>query len=63
MRHINFEKQINMIKDLEKEKKAIYIYPTKTSNVTRLGGSREELEDAGATMIVDSPMKILDILK
>lgn len=45
VRHINFEKQINMIKDLEKEKKAIYIYPTKTSNVTRLGGSREELEE------------------
>ncbi|MBR6233080.1 MAG: patatin family protein [Erysipelotrichaceae bacterium] len=44
IRHINYMKQINMIKDLEKKKEAVYIYPSRHSNVTRLGGSFEELD-------------------
>lgn len=44
IRHINYMKQINMIKDLEEKKEAVYIYPSRHSNVTRLGGSFEELD-------------------
>lgn len=43
IRHINYQKQISAIKELEKNNEAVYIYPTKTSNVTRLGGKRGEL--------------------
>lgn len=43
VRHKNYYKQIGEIKDLVENKKALYIYPSKPSNVSRLGGSREEL--------------------
>lgn len=43
IRHLNYQKQIATIKQLENEKKAIYIYPSESSNVSRLGGKREEL--------------------
>ena len=45
VRHLNFAKQINEIKEEEEKGQAVYIYPTKESNVTRLGGSREELQE------------------
>ena len=45
IRHINYYKQINAIKDLVNSKNALYIYPSKSSNVSRLGGSREELAE------------------
>ena len=43
IRHINYQNQINTIKDLESKKDAVYIYPSKPSNVSRLGGKREDL--------------------
>lgn len=43
IRHLNYQKQISAIKDLEKNHEAVYVYPSKTSKVTRLGGKREEL--------------------
>ena len=43
IRHINYYKQISIINQLVEDKKALYIYPSKGSKVTRLGGSREEL--------------------
>lgn len=43
VRHINYQKQIAAIKDLENKDEAVYIFPSKTSKVTRLGGKREEL--------------------
>lgn len=45
VRHLNYRKQIDMIKDLEAEGKAVYLFPSRTSNVTRLGGKREDLVD------------------
>ena len=45
IRHINYEKQINLIKSLEEKKEAVYVYPSKHSKVTRLGGSREDLDE------------------
>lgn len=43
IRHLNYNKQIETIKNLEKNNDAIYIYPSKSSKVTRLGGKTEEL--------------------
>lgn len=43
IRHKNYYKQIDMINNLVKGNNALYIYPSKGSNVTRLGGSREDL--------------------
>ena len=43
IRHLNYNKQISEIKELEENKKAVYMHPSKESKVTRLGGSREEL--------------------
>ena len=45
IRHENYYKQISLINDLVKNDKAIYVYPSKNSNVSRLGGSRQELEE------------------
>lgn len=45
VRHINYEKQMNMIKELEAEGKAIYIYPTRDTGVSRLGGDKESLRE------------------
>ena len=44
IRHHNYYIQISSIKNLVEEGKALYIYPSKTSNVSRLGGSQEELD-------------------
>ena len=43
VRHINYEKQMELIKKLEGEGKAIYIYPSEQSEVSRLGGDKENL--------------------
>ena len=45
IRHHNYYIQISSIKSLVEEKKALYIYPTKSSHVSRLGGSTQELEE------------------
>lgn len=45
IRHMNYYKQISKINDLVNDKEAIYIYPSKSSNVSRLGGSQAELEE------------------
>ena len=42
-RHINYNKQIAIIKDLEKTGNALYRYPTKTIDVSRLRGDKEDL--------------------
>lgn len=43
VRHQNYYKQIDMIKDLESKGKAFYRYPTKTIEVSRLRGDKEDL--------------------
>lgn len=43
VRHLNYYKQISKIKQLENEGTALYIYPSRPSNVSRLGGSKEDL--------------------
>ncbi|MBO4358492.1 MAG: patatin family protein [Erysipelotrichaceae bacterium] len=45
VRHINYQKQIGLIKELEEKGRAVYIYPTKTSKVSRLGGTCEQLAE------------------
>lgn len=45
VRHLNYQKQIVLIKELVDSDKAIYRYPSGEVKVSRLGGSKEELED------------------
>lgn len=66
VRDKNYYDQINLIKKLEKENKAIYRYPSKPSNVTRLKGSKEELEELynlGYSDMEDIKDKIFDLCK
>ena len=43
--HLNYQDQIVQIRELEENNEAVYVYPSKKSNVTRLGGSEEELNE------------------
>ena len=45
IRHLNYQKQVSLIKDLVEKGDAIYRYPSKAVKVTRLGGSKEDLLD------------------
>lgn len=45
IRHLNYKKQVSEIKELEKNKQAVYMCPSRDSKVTRLGGNREDLVD------------------
>ena len=40
VRHINYYKQINMIKDMVEKKEAILVYPSETINVSRFKGDK-----------------------
>ncbi len=42
-RHLNYNKQIELIENLEKDGHALYRYPTETVNVTRLKGDKKDL--------------------
>lgn len=44
IRHLNYIKQINMIKDLENDKKAVYIYPSEKVDVSRMSGDETKLQ-------------------
>lgn len=44
-RHLNYNNQISIINDLVSKGKAVYRYPTRKTNITRLGGSKEDLYD------------------
>ncbi|MBQ6559250.1 MAG: patatin family protein [Erysipelotrichaceae bacterium] len=66
IRHLNYQKQIDIIKGLQEENKAIYVYPSKHSKVTRLGGSQEDLEalyDLGYADMENQKETILALLK
>ena len=66
VRHLNYQKQISLIKDLVKNNDAIYMCPSKKTNVTRLGGTKEELEDLfklGYSDMENNKDKILSLLK
>lgn len=43
VRHLNYNKQINQIKDLLNNNKAVYLYPSETVKVSRLSGDPEKL--------------------
>ena len=45
VRHLNYNDQISKIKALEENNDAVYVYPSRETNVTRLGGKVEDLED------------------
>lgn len=66
VRHLNYVKQINIIKDLQEKNDALYISPSKHSNVTRLGGSTEELQelfDLGYSDMEERKEEIFKLLK
>ena len=42
-RHINYAHQIELIKDLSSHNKALFAFPSRESEVTRLGGNTEQL--------------------
>ncbi len=65
-RHINYNKQIELINNLVKQGHALYRYPTKESKVTRIGGSKEELRELyqlGRSDMEASREKIYSLLK
>ncbi|MBQ1533770.1 MAG: patatin family protein, partial [Erysipelotrichaceae bacterium] len=45
IRHLNYQKQISLIMELVDKKEAVYVFPSRSSKVTRLGGSKEELNE------------------
>ena len=66
IRHINYEKQINMIRDLQNNNEAVYICPSQSSNVTRLGGKQEDLDklySLGYSDMENQKEEILTLLK
>lgn len=44
IRHLNYNNQIETIKNLKDNNEAVYIYPSETVNVSRLSGDPEKLE-------------------
>ena len=66
IRHPNYAKQIDLIRKLEENNEAVYCYPSRNSNVTRMGGSREELSelfDLGYQDMEDRKEQILKLLE
>ena len=53
IRHLNYQKQISMIKELVDKKEAVYVFPSRSSKVTRLGGNKEELDELFALGMSD----------
>ena len=45
VRHLNYNRQIELIKSLSEQKKALFAFPTKQSEVTRIGGTKQQLDD------------------
>lgn len=45
VRHLNYKKQLDIIKNLVNSNDALYCYPTGEVKVTRLGGSKSDLVD------------------
>ena len=66
IRHLNYQDQISQIKKLVDEKEAVYVFPSRSSNVTRLGGKTEdlaELFELGRTDMEARKDEILALLK
>ena len=64
IRHLNYQKQIELIRSLQEDHTAAYIYPSKGSNVTRLGGTQEELAELyelGRTDMENAKEEILSL--
>lgn len=65
-RHLNYNKQIALIKELEESGHALYRYPTKESKVSRLGGDKEELRklyELGRSDMENSRKQIYKLIK
>lgn len=65
-RHLNYNKQIEIINNLEKEGHALYRYPTKELKVSRLRGDKEDLRklyELGRSDMEDSREKIYSLIK
>lgn len=65
-RHLNYNKQIELIKNLEESGHALYRYPTKECKVSRLGGDKAELiklYELGRSDMEESREKIYALIK
>ena len=65
IRHLNYNKQINLIKDLSDQKKALFCFPSKESKVTRMGGTKQQLDDLyelGYTDMEDRKERLFELL-
>ena len=65
-RHLNYNKQIALMKELEESGHALYRYPTKESKVSRLGGDKEELRklyELGRSDMENSREQIYKLIK
>ncbi|MBP5279436.1 MAG: patatin family protein [Erysipelotrichaceae bacterium] len=65
IRHINYNKQMDLIRDLSAQKKALFCFPSKESKVTRLGGSRQQLQelfDLGYSDMENRKQSLFDLL-
>ena len=65
-RHLNYNKQIALIKELEESGHALYRYPTKELKVSRLGGDKEELRklyELGRSDMENSREQIYKLIK
>lgn len=63
IRHLNYNKQIELIKKLDEENKAVFIYPSRDSKVTRLSGNKKDLIDLYNLGYKDMEDRKEDILK
>ena len=45
VRHLNYHRQVDFVKELAEQGKAMYLCPSRKTNVTRISGSTEELID------------------
>ncbi|MBO7697566.1 MAG: patatin family protein, partial [Erysipelotrichaceae bacterium] len=62
---INYNKQMDLIRDLSAQKKALFCFPSKESKVTRLGGSRQQLQelfDLGYSDMENRKQSLFDLL-
>ena len=66
IRHLNYADQISLIRQLEEDKQAVYVFPSRHSKVTRLGGTSDELKelfDLGYSDMEDKREAIMALVK
>ena len=65
IRHLNYNRQIELIKDLSEQKKAVFAFPSEESEVTRLGGTKQQLNklfELGYSDMENRKQKLFELL-